>query len=749
MAQARRVPEAEREAGVYTNEQLMRIVDATMGPADSVEHPRNAPTPRASAEDALQMWQVLQLLEREQPPAEGTDDRRLYDRAASVLSEGSGQVEDARYALHMAIRDVLRMTSERVQSPNDVGGLAEPLRNMLFTIQDRANSLERDTYLAYRPPAVSNAIANIIDTIGGGRPGEEGLQRTRPGEPEPFQVRTRELRAFEMPIRDIGRIHLIESAGELPYLAAAGEVSAELESIFGGSHEAAQQGADALARAIEMRANGEAQHMGCNELREALEQVSHPQLVNNDMFRSALEDLRNNQRDAAIDKLLSLTDTPLNALIDTANNVEIVRVDQRALVVYHAGVTMRFDFGGNMEAFTRYLRTEDERNFEPRLLYFGLGLYYEMLLISGWRREGMLDVETGEMTEQGERTRIRGTGHAATTTLSLGVGSSIRGEPVEWVVHCNFGYRYRELSREDVGVETSYGTERTLPEGQRRVHEPYIGFWGLEVRMPGRGSRRPVARIMPARMGLGFVGRPDNVLGYATWRQNPVQEGGFTLQLEETAQISYLLRQLYLTGEINARLIHQWENGMALMGGPGIRVDVRGMDIEGQPTVASIESYGELAYRPLPWLTVSARGGYFVERGGPEWNRIPDNYFLGGNVAMDFGQVGGRIPLSTTPVRMEVTEPVRSDFLWAARWADEAAPEQLSGDEASRMATDLANLIERQAGTDTWSFGGSDRYNTALEHLRAGRLREGIDALRRIDAFRELEQRLEVREEER
>ncbi|MEW6722607.1 MAG: hypothetical protein AB1324_05070 [Candidatus Micrarchaeota archaeon] len=607
MAQATRTPEPAQQVDA---ERLLSVVRA-LPRAMSVTHPTNAPNVTSAAQNALYIGQILEIV-RGGRPAEGDARRQVYDEAVRLLAEGGGQNGAAAYLTRSHVASIRRL-HELVRQGESVGEQQRaPTETMLARI-DRGIGQGEEAYLEYE--AIGSEVTALLRVLRGGRAQEAPrAQDTATGR--------QQLPLIEMPLRDFGPVHLLHTSSEESVVTLNAQVTPTTSSLFGGQANA-QTAMNALANAYATMANHPndlgAQQAAASSLHSALRGIpSEREIWNASVhphFAAAMQALANGDLQTGLRELSQ--ETAFNSVYGALNNLYIISVNQRAISVLRGGVTVRYEFERNMEAFTEFIRGSRSGNFEPRILWMGIGLFYERLLVSGELQQLQVNpAGTGaDAVRTVGRQRVTGTGDVFSVTPQLALGASAWGEPMQIVFHCNvIPYQRYEIGGD---VQTT--------EGPRRVTTGYegfggIGIWGVEVQLPGREGQR--GRVRVPRFGVADVGLTNPTV-YATIQFNWLESNNLRIVSEVTPTYSYFLEQHRVGAELRpADFTHQLGQGWTLFYGPGFRYEVVPGG-EGRDTRHYLEGYGTFGFRFDRGVAVDLRGGYLGELGGREVDRLP------------------------------------------------------------------------------------------------------------------------------
>ncbi len=587
----------------------------------SATHPTNAPNAQSQAQYAVRIGELITLMRGDRPP-EGDARRAVYDEAIRVLGEGNGRDGAVAYLVRSHIA-AIRRTHELAQGGGTLGDQAQPLERTLVPIDAGIGQGEAQ-YSSYE--TIGTEIAALIRTSRGGAlaqaPRAEDQAATRQSLP-----------LIETQLRDMGPIHLLSSSANESLVAVNASSTPALNSMFGGESNAV--GAmTSLGNAYATLTNHPndiaAQTAAAQALHQSLSQIpSNKEIWNSSVhphFAAAMAAL---SRGDLRTGLAELSQEPaLNAVYGQLNNLYVISVNQRAIAVMRAGVTVRYEFDRNMEAFTEFLRGSREGEFQPRVLWLALGLHYEYLLMSGQLRQFEVTPgaagEAGGVRQVGSR-RLEGTGHVIGVTPQIGIGASAWGNPMEIVLHANVGYRAWEIGA-DVADQT--GTTQRVQVGDQGA---YLGVTGVEVRFPGREGQRAPVRM--SRIGAGIVGAPTNVYANISFEGNWLEGNTMRIRSEITPQYSYFLEQHRVGAELRpADFTWQINPNWSLFFGPGFRYDY---NITGG--THTLDGFGAFGFRFDRGVSVDIRGGYLGEVGGPEEQRIPASPYGSLNITITPG----------------------------------------------------------------------------------------------------------------
>lgn len=616
--------------------------------AMSATHPTNAPTALAAANNAIIIAEILQIVRSARPP-EGDARRAVYDAAVSTLGEGNGRDGAITYLTESHKASITRLHS-LATSASDMGDSVRNVEMMLAAI-DQGIGAGLAQYLPYE--TIGNQVSTLLRIARGGESRTASTATDTSSTVQPMPL-------IETPLRDLGPIHLLSSSAGESVVALNAASTPALNSMFGGE-SIAQGGMNALANAYATMANHPndlaAQTAAATALHTALSQIpSDKEIWNTSVhphFNAAMQALQRGDLRTALSELSQ--EPSFNSVYGQLNNLYIISVNQRAISVMRAGVTTRYQFGENQDAFTSFIRGSADGTFEPRVLWLGLGLHYERLLLSGQLRQLAVTPgaagSAGTITETGRR-RVEGTGDVFTVTPQLGVGFSAWGNPVEMIIHCSVGYQTYTVGAD---VPTQGGGSERL---ETSVAGAYGGPWGAQFNFPGREGQRMMVRM--SSVSAGMVGNPADLNAYANVTFEGRWHEGNTMRIRSEATVGYqhFLQQHGTVADIRpADFSFQFGPNWNLFFGPGFRWTTR-YDSEGEAAYHTLDGYGVLGFQfqdptiaVIRGVGVDARAGYLQEVGGREEDRIPSSPYGSLNLSITFGERRDRDIGSTVPRR--------------------------------------------------------------------------------------------------
>ncbi|MBU0532348.1 hypothetical protein KKB44_02535 [Candidatus Micrarchaeota archaeon] len=640
--------EAPREEGTDTLS-FIRALDPSREITDS--HPTRAEAPAILVDNALRIQELMELVRGERP-AEGNAMRGTYDEAVRVLGEGQGR-DAALQALDRMLIGVFQTLEQRIRDGDitdraGFGASVDRFEQLLNSINAGIDT-DPDRYLAYDPHI--NTITSLLTVLQGGSIGAGVREQDE-------ATGQRALPFIDMPLHDLGAIHLISSTDDETIVTVNAEVTPVLTSMFGGQ-DIAQNSLNQLANAyatLTNHPNDLSQHQqAANLLYEALNQIPQDKEIWNSSvhphFTAAMEALQRGDLRTALSELTQ--ETSFNAVYGQLNNFYTISVNQTAVAVMRAGVTVRYEFPDNMQRFEEFMAGAREGTLEPAFIWLALGLHYEYLLMSGQLQQFQLELggEEPTLTQVGS-TPLSGTGNVFRVRPEIAIGAGAWGHPIEIVLHADIGYREWAMGAD---IEMQDGSTQRLEIGDDGA---FIGLWGVEVRFPGRTGER--SRIRLERVGLGAVGHPENALAYLTLSGTWTEGNVMRIQSFVTPQYSHFLRQHRVGGDIRpADFTFQLDPQWSLYFGPGLRYEYNiGNDSH------TFEAYMGAGFRFDRGVELDLRGGYIEGVGGPEGERVPGTGFGGLNLTLtpaDWFRSADDTPITRDTVPRRAREEERDE----------------------------------------------------------------------------------------
>lgn len=657
--------EAEPQQGLYTPDQLVGYLDIIAGRTDRPTHPSRAPTARAAVNNSLRIGMIHEVLLGDRP-AEGDPMRRVYDQAIARLGEGAGREGAIGFAQRALLASLQRLAELQPADQEALGTNAAAFRTLLQRL-NRGAAADQEGYDEFVPHL------SMLTSLLGVTEGVSADAQAGPREVDQA-ARATALPIIEMPMHDLGNITLLSRGSQESVVAINATPGPTTTALF-GSESAAQAGVSAIANGYATLANhpndAQRQREAATALFNALSAIpSEREIWQRPGFQDAMRKLQSGDLSGGLQSLAG--ESSLNSIFQSLNNLYVISVNQRAVAIFRAGVTVRYEFDENMQAFQEYMRGTRHGGFEPRFIWTALGMYYEYLAMSGQLQQLQVNPQNNQLTTVG-RQRLTGTGHSVSLRPEIAIGTGIGGDnwatPMEIVIGATvIPYQTWSMSGQ---VQTDSGTE-TLEVGDEGA---MLGLTSVEVRFPGQEGRRGTVRL--ARVGVGVVptleqdaagetsGVLANPLAYITLEGNWLEGNRVRLQSLVTPQYSYFLRQHRVGADIrplNLSVYAGEEGQHRFFVGPGLRYDYNFGN-----SVHTFEGFLGAGYSYRRMFQLDLRGGYLGEVGGEEVDRLPGTPFGGLNMQFNIGEffrptsgseeAGGSVHLRhTTPRRTEDEE---------------------------------------------------------------------------------------------
>lgn len=629
MAQAQvRKPQAQE---VFTTKDLLDMINIIADPSKStLMNPAKVNSPRISAKISLEIWEIMQIV---------SEDKRgtVYDSALKKL--GNGDKNDALTTLASSLRTALeRCESLKPKKEADYGEFSTQFHAMLVNIGKGIAEDQKEIY-TYLRPAV-NPVTSLIRTFEGGEVKSEVRKQDTVASAEALPI-------IVPPIQDLGPIILVDNTKDESVVTINGAPPSVLVALFGNEAQA-QSAVNAIAGAYATMANHPddltSQRDAAQKLYEALNNIpSGREIWQRPGFQSAMRSLQNGDLQGGLRELAG--ESAFNSALSSLNNLYVISVSSRAVSVMRAGLTIRYEFEKNLQAFEEFRRLAAKDKFEPRVIWMALGLEYSYYIMSGQLSQiQMVAGPNGEQSLQkvGGK-KIDGYGHRLGVTPQLAVGTSFWGQPTEIVLHVTTGYDTNEVV---ANIQSDDGSSQSLRVGSEGM---FLGVTGIETRFRGKEGNINVIRM--ENIGLGNVGTKFNPLAYVTFSGNWAETNTLRIQTLLTPQYSYFLEQHRAGGLLRPiDLTFQTHKDWTLYGGPGFRYEY---NVDNQ--VNTYDVHGSVGVRYQRKVAIDLQAGYVTEAGGDESQRIPSTPFGTVNVTLNLPELfmRERSTLKSTPKKVE------------------------------------------------------------------------------------------------
>lgn len=734
----KRKPEAKTRA-----QELLILVNRFPLRIDDPLHPLNPPKTDALADNTLKIDELLQLM-RGTRPKEGDPMRKVYDTLLTTLekNEGVSGKDDVIKYVENSLSGAIRNLRRRAAKPEDMGAHKSDVHKLLNRIRNGMKGNKPD-YEAYKP------IWNDVNLL---------WRTSREGFRPPVVARTdiptaaEAVPLIELMVEDLGPVQLLSSKKDETVAMLNADTTPILDRLCGGK-EIAQNLVNKTGSAYATLSNHSDDpdmiRKAADELRDALGQLPEGREMRESAgYNTAMELLSGCASAECLRAALEALskETAFNTLFSEMNNMYIVSVDQRAIAIMRMGVTVRYQFDKNVAAFQEYREGSRKGGFSPRLLSLALGLYFEYLNLSGQLQELMFErAAGGEITlNEVERKKLTGEGFSLLARPAMSLGTSAWDNPMVVVIHATFGYRQWELGT-DVPMED--GTTRRISVGDEGA---VIGFLGTEFQFPGKTGERAIIRLESIGFGLAGAGGFEellNPLAYLTVSGRLYKDKKLELGVFLRPEYGYILKHHTVGARLTPALTYQVSKKLGIRGAAGfsyqfiIRPEHKEKEVA-LPTEKShiYEAFGELGLKYTEALKFKLRAGYI---GSPEELLVPSGPTISLEAEITpgvwFRSKEKEKPVAARAVPRRVLTArgaMRKAYLEARTFMKESSKKDIAGAKGKRMAKHLASVIEGSAIMIAPRARTTKSYKDAIKHLRAGRLEEGMAALRKLVTFR-------------
>ncbi len=556
--------------------------------------------------DSRRLFDVLAVLYGN-TPAEGSKNRSIYDGAISAY----GDLDKAKSTLErMHIASLIKISGLLDKFPEDE---RKPFAEMLSKIESGVNRGD-ERYLAYE--AQLSLVTRLLDGVNKKSSAASGSLTE-----EDVVAGKENLQIITPKLTDLGPVTLVSKSNTEAVHVLGANPSPTQKSMFGGeanARNAIAQLASAYNTLFSKPNDAAAQKAAASALYAAFNNVpQNKEVWKHDSFKQAMDKLKNGDLKGGLELLSK--DPSFNSLYQSLNQVYTVLVSQRAIAVMRAGTSVRYEFDDNMQSFNEFLRSGTDDRFFPRLLYAGVGLYWEYLNMSGELQQLQI---TKTQTSVVSRQQLTGTGQTVGATGQLAAGTSVWNQPLEVVLHCSAGYREWEMGKD---VKMLDGTTQKISVGDKGA---FLGIWGVEVRSPGREGDK--ARIRVENAGLANVGL-TNPLAYVTVSGNWFEGNSVRIHSYVTPTASYFLQQFRTGAELKPVDITVKGKRGSLVVSPSVSYERNlGTDVN------TWRGALNLGYRFTSGAAIELNAGVLGETGGAEGSRLPVTPYGGLNLSLPF-----------------------------------------------------------------------------------------------------------------
>lgn len=702
---------------------LVKNIDASV----SVDKPNQL------ASNLVDLWKVQVSVAGGRPSDPKA--RMLYDEVTKQFGSQDEAIAKLNEKIAQGTSNLAPMVSKTSDMGNQGPELIKIFREINTKMLENEDMLER--YLAYR--SVSGEMNYLSELgvegppvmttdAGGGRGATAGSYRRL------------ELSRFS----PMGNMMRIATRDDDLAFAMGGTMSNEQSMLFGVG-KIGQNFVNQYASALAADLNGEPQDKYCGDLLDAMKAITNPQILNNPAFQDAMLDLAAGKRS---DALAHLRDKNLASLINTAydlaKNMNVIRINQDAMVVLSSEAILAIDIAGKKSDFDDFL-SGDKESMGRAYVQFALAVKHELLRAMAVSQVGTIN-EEGNFVPTGKQRNIDIDGQAVSVRPELSFMTAAGSRPIKITVHSTVGYRWFE----DSTIEGQNG-----PEKRRLVPDSwYWGVTALEFQLPLRSGEYSNAwGLWFDRVGIGTTGgsikggKVDadirNSFLYFTvsksWKNpsdialqtyvTPIYSGFMSKVLEEGKFVDKYMPRL--GGEVDPLRLTAQVKGHLISAGLPVRVDY---DFNNKAMRVSPSL--DVAWKPNEGLEFSAGIGYAFAIDNKEAATVgPGGLFgkLGLTIYPGgFGttsETSSNITKDTVPVPTSAEVLIQQRLLKAADFVNDPQNKaRVSAAEGQDMAKKLGSLLDKY-NIATMPEKDYGHFSTGVDLLHEGKLREGLKEL--------------------
>ncbi len=629
-------------------QKLLARIQAGYDPADD----KNV---QQLAHNTVQTWQMLQLLMKGAPSKADAAGLTAYN-AALVLGTTGTKVDKgtAISKLRDAHTDMLAALASRMTSREDAGTDAGALGNMLTEIKD-AISTRNEVYGVYNAYGVPRAA--LQGTLAGETPAAAPQVGIKTGVTEDVAI---------MPPTEHWRGSILVTSAKqqssLFQLRPPG-IPEQLNEQFrvdhpndpaGTIYQGSRDVMQCYSDIVKFSAQPGADMKGADAIRLAHDLANALSAVpanapirtdRNSPFNLAVQALSNGNLLGGLAMLGGSTVFNNPDFFSSINNLFILATNPREYVVMRPGINLRWNFVHNQRSWMNYLTGHGTRgeggivSFDPKSLYCGLALNYATTILSGqWQR--MQYTPEGMLIPTAERGLLTGRGSAIEGTGTWAEAIGLLGQPMEFVFNLTGGHKEAHMDAKQQTLAD--GTQITVPA--QDYHLNYLGIVSLDLNFRDKAGKRSRFSILPpASVGGGVIPDYDfvnnqllikgaNWFGYMTFLWTSAAKNDWTCQMMVTPEISSIMKDLRLGGQITPfEFTQQTEKHVLQLGATAKE------EYNLKTYVSTIDLAGKARYVGTVFnfpLDVLARAGYGWETGGSPLDRVRAGPFLSVDVTI-------------------------------------------------------------------------------------------------------------------
>ena len=687
-------------------------------------------TGQVGAENALKIYDLIQLVERGRPAA--GPNRIVYDAVVAAMGSDQSNALDTLRNAHISL---LTNLVPKLTYVGDFGSstTATLMREMLTTIDDGVSNYEPN-YNAYSSVDTTDTMVSLINAT--------HIETAPTGAVERVPT-TGVMQGFDGQIIQMDNLYYYTAP--LYYLGSVGGKSAfntdapitpQQLSTFGGNGDKAAAFGQALGDAYSASSNSQPNTVGVGpkgSLTEALESITNRQIQSNPEYQAALAAARAGNRAEALKHIDNLLQTsPLLTNFSSVKQGTFVIADSRAAVIFHAGLRFAFDFSHGEKFQDKLKAMNPGESMEYGFARLYLGATFSLLRINATVQDGHFDLATNKFVTESS-TKIHGRGKSVGVTGGAEYAGITRGRPMVF------------------GAEiTGTWDQFSLPAaGDKQIATDYskakLSMVKVLVKFPPIPGQEDRLRLNQLWVGAGQDYGEAGVQGQHTWakwdKDRLVTALAFVYDvLWPVAQAGGAIPLQHIPG-VDANLlnyIHSFPES-ALMVGAGVNLAYNLTEADRKSNTTAVSTVKEslrATYRFSPAWSFYVEGGA-VQETGPG-GKSP---FLQGMLGVELSPwstqqvgTGASDRLKSVPTLVpESTGPVTHGYNYGLQFIAEHAskPEELTPPKATALAQEIADSVSSQVAlSPSYDAIVADRnYINAMQLLTDGKLKDGMNVL--------------------
>lgn len=603
-----------------------------------ITFPTKVPGPKALTTNIVWINYLIGLLSAGRPK-EG-DQRTYYDETMKVVGKVSAKdldsestrnaTRDTLITMHLDALDNLKAKVDKGQitTRSDFGDSADDLENMLIATQKGVTSNPERYRSYYGREDVINPLRNVL---AGASTAVVNVQSTdTTGE-------RREPEVVQRPLLARSSMHLISTSKDGVTVAARPtDIPLGAQSLFGGEQSAgdaqvlvANGAATRVSPSATEAEKRTAAHNIYNKFKSSLqgtevwkknEDYPDPTLYPN--LYQAMKDLKNGYLESGVPALGR--DTMFGDFFKTLDNIYIVKVRQKAIETFRAGVLVNHVFRKNQAKLNTFITKAQNGMMDPVILSLGIELYNAHIVTGGRIEQLEINTETDKSRVLRSQ-KITGHGNIWGVAPEVTVATGWNGTPILLTVFTEMGYRQYVTGAE----LTDAAGKRTGEKASATQESFYFSFTGVEFGNPGVEGEKNVPRFErltvaaePSAGDLSTIGtKPADFLGQLecslNWSdKNPTVKWRTLI----SGLYNYFLQQHIVGGvltpiDVTAKL----SNYFTLYGAPlAVRYEYNIGD-----TSHTTDLSAQIGVKHSSGFALDVRGGYMMESKASQEQALP------------------------------------------------------------------------------------------------------------------------------